>query len=62
MIPVFERGGYEVVDPGRFTPFTDDFSAIIAELKASHVSERQGRAIDHDASGSIEKKKQEGYF
>jgi sulfate adenylyltransferase subunit 2 len=25
-------------------------------------SERQGRVIDHDASGSMEKKKQEGYF
>jgi len=24
--------------------------------------ERQGRAIDHDTSGSMEKKKQEGYF
>jgi sulfate adenylyltransferase subunit 2 len=25
-------------------------------------SERQGRVIDHDAAGSMEKKKQEGYF
>ena len=25
-------------------------------------SERQGRAIDHDGSASMEKKKQEGYF
>ena len=24
--------------------------------------ERQGRVIDHDESGSMEKKKQEGYF
>jgi sulfate adenylyltransferase subunit 2 len=25
-------------------------------------SERQGRLIDHDQAGSMEKKKQEGYF
>ena len=26
------------------------------------TSERQGRVIDHDSTGSMEKKKQEGYF
>ena len=36
--------------------------AVIDELRASRVSERQGRAIDHDESGSMEKKKREGYF
>ena len=35
---------------------------IIDELLSSRQSERQGRAIDHDSSGSMEKKKQEGYF
>ena len=35
---------------------------IIAEMKASRVSERQGRLIDADARGSMEQKKQEGYF
>ncbi|GJM02723.1 MAG: sulfate adenylyltransferase subunit 2 [Rhodomicrobium sp.] len=35
---------------------------IIDELTLSRVSERQGRVIDHDESGSMEKKKQEGYF
>ena len=35
---------------------------IIAEMRASTVSERQGRAIDHDSSGSMERKKKEGYF
>ncbi len=35
---------------------------IVAELIASRVSERQGRVIDKDQSGSMEKKKQEGYF
>ncbi len=35
---------------------------IVSELIASRVSERQGRVIDKDQSGSMEKKKQEGYF
>jgi sulfate adenylyltransferase subunit 2 len=35
---------------------------IIAEMRQSTVSERQGRAIDHDQSASMERKKQEGYF
>jgi sulfate adenylyltransferase subunit 2 len=35
---------------------------IIEELLATRYSERQGRVIDHDQSGSMEKKKQEGYF
>jgi sulfate adenylyltransferase subunit 2 len=35
---------------------------IIAEMRASTSSERQGRAIDHDSSGSMERKKKEGYF
>ena len=36
---------------------------IIAEMLSCATSERQGRAIDRDAgSGSMEKKKQEGYF
>ncbi len=36
--------------------------AIIAEMRSSTSSERQGRVIDHDESGSMEKKKREGYF
>jgi sulfate adenylyltransferase subunit 2 len=36
--------------------------AIIAEMRKSKTSERQGRVIDHDESGSMEKKKREGYF
>jgi sulfate adenylyltransferase subunit 2 len=35
---------------------------VIAEMRASTLSERQGRLIDHDESGSMEKKKREGYF
>jgi sulfate adenylyltransferase subunit 2 len=36
--------------------------AVIAEMRTSTSSERQGRLIDHDDSGSMEKKKREGYF
>ena len=35
---------------------------IIAEMKSSTSSERQGRLIDTDEAGSMEKKKREGYF
>lgn len=35
---------------------------IIEEMLLSRSSERQGRVIDHDSSGSMEKKKREGYF
>lgn len=36
--------------------------AVVNELLASRTSERQGRAIDFDVDGSMERKKQEGYF
>ncbi|MDR3485814.1 MAG: sulfate adenylyltransferase subunit CysD [Bradyrhizobium sp.] len=35
---------------------------VISETRGSSVSERQGRIIDHDDSGSMEEKKREGYF
>jgi sulfate adenylyltransferase subunit 2 len=37
-------------------------SDIVAELLSSRTSERQGRAIDKDEAGAMERKKQEGYF
>ncbi len=37
-------------------------TAIIQEMLLARTSERQGRLIDHDSAGSMEKKKQEGYF
>ena len=40
----------------------DNLDDIIAEMKASTTSERQGRLIDSDEAGSMEKKKREGYF
>jgi len=35
---------------------------IIREMLLTRTSERQGRLIDHDQAGSMEKKKAEGYF
>jgi len=35
---------------------------IIREMLQTTMSERQGRVIDHDAAGSMEEKKKEGYF
>ena len=40
----------------------DTLPAIIQEMLLARTSERQGRLIDHDSAGSMEKKKQEGYF
>ncbi len=40
----------------------DSLESIVLELLQSKTSERQGRAIDADASNSMEKKKLEGYF
>jgi sulfate adenylyltransferase subunit 2 len=35
---------------------------VIKEMMLTRTSERHGRVIDHDAAGSMERKKQEGYF
>ena len=40
----------------------NSLTAIIQEMLLTKTSERQGRLIDHDSAGSMEKKKQEGYF
>ena len=39
-----------------------DLPAVIAEMRASTTSEREGRAIDRDRAASMEQKKREGYF
>jgi len=39
-----------------------DIPMIIQEMLLATISERQGRVIDFDSSGSMEKKKLEGYF
>ncbi|MGI9275001.1 MAG: sulfate adenylyltransferase subunit CysD [Endozoicomonas sp.] len=40
----------------------DTLTEVIQEMLLTRTSERQGRVIDHDSAGSMEKKKQEGYF
>jgi sulfate adenylyltransferase subunit 2 len=39
-----------------------DIESVVAETLGAQTSERQGRLIDHDQAGAMEKKKQEGYF
>ena len=39
-----------------------DLDAVVEETLTASSSERAGRLIDHDQSGAMEKKKQEGYF
>jgi sulfate adenylyltransferase subunit 2 len=53
-------GCYPLTGAVRSTATT--VTAVIEELRAARVSERQGRAIDHDRVGSMEDKKREGYF
>ena len=40
----------------------DTLEAVVAEMLTARTSERQGRLIDRDEAGSMEKKKREGYF
>jgi sulfate adenylyltransferase subunit 2 len=40
----------------------DTVEKVVLEILRVRTSERQGRVIDHDATGSMERKKQEGYF
>ncbi len=47
---------------GAIESAADSVPAIIREMASATHSERQGRVIDHDGEGSMERKKQEGYF
>jgi len=47
---------------GAIESTADTVGAILQEMILARTSERQGRVIDHDATASMEKKKQEGYF
>jgi sulfate adenylyltransferase subunit 2 len=47
---------------GAIASDADTLDGIIAEMRGSGSSERQGRLIDHDTAGSMEAKKREGYF
>ncbi|MDR3530137.1 MAG: sulfate adenylyltransferase subunit CysD [Rhodopila sp.] len=39
-----------------------DMDALLAEMRATRVSERAGRLIDQEQDSSMERKKREGYF
>jgi sulfate adenylyltransferase subunit 2 len=39
-----------------------DIESVVDETITARTSERQGRLIDHDQTGAMERKKQEGYF
>jgi sulfate adenylyltransferase subunit 2 len=39
-----------------------DIESVVEETLSARTSERQGRLIDHDQTGAMERKKQEGYF
>jgi len=47
---------------GAIESTADTLTQIIQEMLLTTSSERQGRTIDHDQDGSMERKKQEGYF
>ena len=40
----------------------DTMGSVLAEILQARNSERQGRLIDHDTIGAMERKKEEGYF
>ncbi|MEO3998482.1 sulfate adenylyltransferase subunit CysD [Mesorhizobium sp. CAU 1732] len=47
---------------GAIDSSADSLEAVVAEMLTARTSERQGRLIDKDEAGSMEKKKREGYF
>jgi len=47
---------------GAIESSADTPEAIVGEMLTARTSERQGRLIDRDEAGSMEKKKREGYF
>jgi sulfate adenylyltransferase subunit 2 len=47
---------------GAIDPMPDTLEDHRREMLASRTSEREGRLIDRDEAGSMEKKKREGYF
>lgn len=47
---------------GAIESSADTLDAVVSEVLGARSSERQGRLIDSDETGSMEKKKKEGYF
>ncbi|MDA0902484.1 MAG: sulfate adenylyltransferase subunit 2, partial [Proteobacteria bacterium] len=64
--PVMEKVRFRTLGcyplTGAIDSEADTLDKVIAEMKESRYSERQGRLIDSDQSGAMEKKKLEGYF
>ena len=67
--PFSSRTYTNITGAARHTPLTgaidsdaDTLEGIVAEMLTARTSERQGRLIDRDEAGSMEKKKREGYF
>src|SRR5579862_520359 len=55
--PAVQRSGTWVIESNAATP-----AEIVAELRETRRSERQGRLIDNDEEAAMERKKREGYF
>jgi sulfate adenylyltransferase subunit 2 len=47
---------------GAIESTADTIEAVVAEMRVSRVSERQGRLIDGDEPAAMERKKRDGYF
>ena len=60
MVRVRTLGCYPLT--GAIDSDATDLGAIVQEMLVAKTSERQGRMIDKDEAGSMEKKKREGYF
>lgn len=65
-VPVMRRVRFRTLGcyplTGAIESQADTLAGIVQEMLLTRTSERQGRVIDHDATASMEKKKQEGYF
>ena len=65
-VPIMRRVRFRTLGcyplTGAFESEAATVDEIIAELRGSTTSERQGRVIDKDQQNSMEKKKGEGYF
>jgi sulfate adenylyltransferase subunit 2 len=47
---------------GAHESHAETLEQVVAEIRDSRTSERQGRLIDSDQDASMERKKREGYF
>ncbi len=65
-VPQWERIRFRTLGcyplTGAIRSEAETLADMIAEMRSSTSSEREGRLIDQDESGSMEKKKREGYF